>query len=143
MKHTPWNYIGDEDGDFVIYEGEEFVANIGCVLQQVSENPAELVAFDVDQSHAKLICKAVNSHEGLLKDIEDLKHDIANALQTASQEADWATEAMKVRDDVVEALSRQCDNIAYILNHCDVKLVYGKFTKELEEDRKAIAKAEE
>ena len=34
------------------------------------------------------------------------------------------------------ALARQCDNMAYILNHVDVKKMYSKFVIELDEDRK-------
>ena len=62
LKHTPgpWSYIGDDDGDFVVFAGGEFVCNIGeSPFAAVSEYPeTTIVAFDTDQANARLISAA-------------------------------------------------------------------------------------
>lgn len=46
-------------------------------------------------------------------------------------------------DKVREASNRQADNMAFILNHAELpKQWYDKFTKELAEDRQALAATE-
>lgn len=43
---------------------------------------------------------------------------------------------------LTKALDRQCANMAFILNHIDVKNWYDKFQKELEEDRNLYVQTE-
>jgi hypothetical protein len=42
-------------------------------------------------------------------------------------------------DPLWTALKRQCDNMAFIINHMDVGRWYEKFYKELEEDQAALS----
>jgi hypothetical protein len=53
------HYSGDEDGDFVIWEGDEFVGSIGS--ERLVEMGPDTIAFDVDCDHAKEIVACVNS----------------------------------------------------------------------------------
>jgi len=62
QPHGPWSYTGDEDGDFIIWENEAFVANVGG--SSFVPIPPTQVAFDVDKAHAELIVKAVNAYLG-------------------------------------------------------------------------------
>lgn len=59
----PWQGIGEDDGDFMIFgPGDAFVANVGEQIQQVSANPrADLVCFDVDEANMKFILAAANA----------------------------------------------------------------------------------
>lgn len=58
-------------------------------------------------------------------------------LQTAA--ADRLETLRKAAEGMAEALARQSDNMAFVLNHMDVKGWHGKFTSELAEDRAALA----
>lgn len=50
------------------------------------------------------------------------------------------TTSLAAQDGLVEALSRQADNMAFILNRVDLPPQWhDKFTKELEQDRAALA----
>lgn len=40
---------------------------------------------------------------------------------------------------LVEALTRQIENMAFVINHADLGTLYGKFLDELDIDRKALA----
>lgn len=104
----------------------------------------------LENSHELIISLLGMAEENLgqTKDIEDLKHDIANALQTASQEATWATEAAKVRDEVVETLKEVLINTRQLRDMIDsvspvnwraVSVNIGNSEHAL---HKAIAKAE-
>jgi len=47
-----WRYIGEEDNDFVVYVGDEFLCNVG----EDHPSPGVTVAFDIkDQANARLI----------------------------------------------------------------------------------------
>lgn len=55
-----YSYTGNEDGDFVIWKGEQFVANVGgSALAEVGK---QQIAFDVDKEHAELIVNALNAY---------------------------------------------------------------------------------
>jgi hypothetical protein len=41
--------------------------------------------------------------------------------------------------DCLEAFNRQADNMAFVVNHCDLKNWYDKFKSELEQDRATFA----
>ena len=52
----------------------------------------------------------------------------------------WAEkELVQARiDKLTEALTRQSDNMAFVLNHTDTGNLYEKFLRELEQDRAAL-----
>jgi len=52
-------------------------------------------------------------------------------------------EEQQIVEDLIEALDRQCDNMAFVLNHMSVPGQWNdKFTEELEADRKILKKGE-
>lgn len=53
-------YVGEDDGDFCIFEGKDHIANIGCQVQEISDEPQNLVAFDVDKKWAQIFTDAGN-----------------------------------------------------------------------------------
>jgi len=62
MKHTPgpWHYIGEEDGDFCVFAGDDFIINIGDspIIEILNRPNMDLVAFDTTQANARLIAAA-------------------------------------------------------------------------------------
>jgi len=72
----PWAYSGDDDGDFIIWgigakgNVSPFIANVGDVMQQVSDCPETLVGFDANKANAALIVRAVNAHDALVAALE-------------------------------------------------------------------------
>ena len=75
---TPWRYIGDDDGDFVVLAGEEHVANVGHPFQEISTNPKTLVAFDLDQADAAFIIRTANSHDALVAALNTIAEGMTN-----------------------------------------------------------------
>ena len=53
-----YSYTGLEDGDFVIWKADKFVANVGA--SALAEAGKQQIAFDVDKEHAELIVNALN-----------------------------------------------------------------------------------
>ncbi len=43
-------------------------------------------------------------------------------------------------EQLKKALERQCDNMAFVLHHCEIYNFHGAFLEELEEDRKLYVK---
>lgn len=108
-EHTPgpWHYIGDEDGDFVIYAGEEFIANIGQPIQAVCENPkTKLVAFDLDQANTRLIAAAPETAAERDRLLE-VNTDLVSALGAL---AGWSAKVLE-RGEVDMALFRELSSI--------------------------------
>lgn len=61
------------------------------------------------------------------------------AIKVASDAADRIEALSAENERLRSALSRQCDNIAFILNHMSIPdNWYEKFTHELKEDRQAL-----
>jgi hypothetical protein len=81
-KHTPgpWTYSGDSDGDFIVWAGEGFLANVGgSFINAVVEDPQkELVAFDCEQANARLIAAAPELLEACKRAVQLLKGCGAN-----------------------------------------------------------------
>lgn len=62
-KAPVYSYTGQSNGDFVIWKGEQFVANIGG--SSFAEVGKQQIAFDVDKAHAELIVNALNDATAL------------------------------------------------------------------------------
>lgn len=56
--------------------------------------------------------------------------------------ADLITTLTAERDALAKALDRQCDNMAFIVNHVSLHAWYDKFKNELEQDRPALSRSE-
>jgi hypothetical protein len=61
----PWAYIGEDDDDFVVYAGEQYVTNVGGERIRPVQFPVDgVVAFDVrDQANARLVAAAPDLYE--------------------------------------------------------------------------------
>lgn len=60
LEKASYSYTGTDDGDFVIWKGETFVANVGgAALAEVGK---QQIAFDVDKANAELIVNALNAY---------------------------------------------------------------------------------
>lgn len=69
LKSTPgpWSYIGEDDDDFVVYAGEQYIANIGGERIRPAQFPVNgVVAFDIrDQAIARLVAAAPDLYAAL------------------------------------------------------------------------------
>lgn len=73
MSHTPgpWNYCGEDDGDFVVFGGKNegvFICNVG--FDRVVPANSITVAFDVDHANALLIAAAPELLEALRRMVD-------------------------------------------------------------------------
>lgn len=83
------------------------------------------VEMECTKCHMKRKQCILNS-TGILS-FEDLKAGVIN---------DWNTRP--IEDKLKEALDRQCDNMAFVLNRVDLHGFHDKFDAELTEDRKLL-----
>jgi len=76
MSHTkgPWQVFGEEDGDFVVFAGEEYVTNIGSSwITPIFEDPKnEMISFDLERANANLIAAAPELLEALEAVVKNL-----------------------------------------------------------------------
>ena len=56
---------------------------------------------------------------------------------------DLKAEALALIREMRDALDRQCDNMAFAINHSELHHWTTKFSLELEEDREALARADQ
>lgn len=114
VKKAEYSYTGTEDGDFVIWKGEKFVANVGgAALAQVGKKQ---VAFDLDKEHAELFVTAVNERHTLLARVLELEaeRDAANA------------RAERARIDALEEAALEVETKGFSMIDCNPK--WGPFT---------------
>lgn len=80
--------------------------------------------------------ETVHGHEGCVRACFALAEEAVNIAQTGNA---WRkTDA----PDLLKELTRQCDNMAFVLNRVDLHGFHEKFETELAEARAAISKAE-
>lgn len=56
-----------------------------------------------------------------------------------SEAASLITTLTAERDALAKALDRQCDNMAFVVNHVSLHAWYDKFKNELEQDRATLS----
>lgn len=82
-----------------------------------------------DKNLARLIANQIEDRMGVIA-IGDIAELVARHRHEATRE-------------LVEALDRQCDNMAFVLNRVDLHGFHGKFDRELAQDREVAAKHKE
>lgn len=78
----------------------------------------------------------------LIACIYPCKDDDGAFMWGSAKEREANCDLISAAPDMLKALKRQSDNMAFILNHADVGNLYEKLLEELEEDRIAIIKAQ-
>jgi hypothetical protein len=149
QKHTqePWQYIGEEDGDFVIFSRgieEEFVLNIGksfITPVAVTDDPKnEVVGFDADKANARRIVACVNALWGI--GTETLERYVMGGGKMmvhrfAALEAERDTLAAKVKK-----LEAQRDNLLLVAMALEVIARGTGFISDANATKNLIAKIE-
>lgn len=73
-----YSYTGHESGNFIIWKGDKFIANIGgSVLAKIGK---QQIAFDAGNEHAELIVNALNAADELERMRASLNDSVGNLI---------------------------------------------------------------
>lgn len=123
----PWSYTGEDDGDFIVWSGEDFVGNIGAAMQRVG------VIIDLDRANARRIVACVNACAGV--DNATLERVASGAMQGSEifEQAKRIATLERQRGELVEALKairdwpmHRADEISEIAARALAKAESGK-----------------